>query len=414
MDALSLASSLAAWGVRKGDVVGISGDRSFGFVAATLALLLAGGVMVPVDPTLPRLRRRLMLETAQVRSLLWIGQPGSDEYREYQQSGLRVYCLDPDGGWSSKPVAPDNRATFPELRPEDPAYIFFTSGTTGVPSGVLGWHKGISHFVKWQRETFSIRPRDRVAQLTSFSFDVLLRDLFLPLTSGATLCLPEENDLSEVPKWLARMGITVLHTVPTLVQVWLKEAALPNGLPELRWVFIAGEPLTAALVGNWRKAFPDAGRVVNLYGPTETTMVKCFYVVPQNPEAGIQPIGEPLPQTQILIMRPDGRLCGVSEPGEIVVRTPYRTLGYLDPDERVRAGFAMNPFRDDVHDLIYHTGDRGRYRPNGLLEILGRLDDQVKIRGVRIEPAEVSAVLAQHPHVHTCTVVPLVDKSTAG
>ena len=207
-DALSLTSSLAEWGVRKGDVVGISGDRSFGFVAATLALLMAGGVMVPIDPAIPRLRRRLMLETAKVRWLLWIGPPERDEYREVQQSGLRIRCLDPDGGWSSQPVAPESRVMFPEPHPEEPAYIFFTSGTTGVPRGVLGCHKGISHFVNWQRDAFAIGPGDRVAQLTSFSFDVLLRDLFLPLTSGATLCLPEEKDLSEVPggwhAWVSR------------------------------------------------------------------------------------------------------------------------------------------------------------------------------------------------------------------
>ena len=97
-----------------------------------------------------------------------------------------------------------------------------------------------------------------------------------------------------------------------------------------------------------------------------------------------------------------------------MVRSPFRTLGYLDPDERARAGFARNPFRDDGHDLIYHTGDQGRYRPDGLLEILGRLDDQVKIRGVRVEPAEVSSVLAQHPLVQSCTVVSNVDKSQPG
>jgi amino acid adenylation domain-containing protein len=410
-NARSLATSLTAWGVCKGDVVGISGDRSFGLVTAMLALLQAGGVMLTIDPMLPRLRRRTMLETAQARSILWIGSPGCDEHREYKQLGLPIYCLDPDNGRPWDEVVPDKPAMFQESEPDDPAYVFFTSGTTGVPKAVLGCHKGISHFVNWQRESFAIGPQDRVAQLTSFSFDVFLRDLFLPLTSGATLCLPEENDLYELPKWLKRAGITVLHTVPALVQTWLKDASLSNGLPEMRWVFIAGEPLTAALVQKWRKTFPGAGSVVNLYGPTETTLAKCYYLVPEDPAPGVQPIGMPLPQTQILIMGPDGCLCGIGEPGEIVVRTPYRTLGYLNLDEHTRSGFVMNPWCDDVRDLLYHTGDRGRYRPDGILEILGRLDDQVKIRGVRVEPAEVSAVLAQHPLVHACKVVSLVERS---
>lgn len=409
--AQSLASSLVEWGIQKGDVIGISGDRSFGLVVAILGLLMAGGVMVTIDPTLPRLRRRMMLETAKARALMLIGTPGYDVRRESRQSGLPIYRLDPDGSWPSGHVAPYDREMLPEPKPDDPAYVFFTSGTTGVPKAVLGCHKGISHFVNWQRKTFAIDPRDRVAQLTSLSFDVLLRDLFLPLTSGATLCLPEERDLAEVPKWLERARITILHTVPTLVAMWLKNVAPSNGLPELRWVFIAGEPLTAALVQKWRKAFPNAGRIVNFYGPTETTMVKSYYTVPDDPRPGIQPAGTPLPQTQILILGPKGSLCGVYEPGEIVVRTPYRTLGYLNPDKQVLSGFVMNPWRNDVNDLVYHTGDLGCYRPDGLLEISGRLDDQVKIRGVRVQPSEVSAVLSQHPIVQVCAVVSLFDKS---
>jgi amino acid adenylation domain-containing protein len=411
--AQSLASSLVTRGVGKGDVIGISGDRSFGLVAAMLAVLLAGGVMLPIDRLLPRRRRRTMLQTADARWMLWIGDPGCAEPKEYQQGGLPTYCLDAASGRPlEKPVA-DAALLLPQPMPDDPAYVFFTSGTTGVPKGVLGCHKGISHFINWQRETFAIGPRDRVAQLTSLSFDVLLRDLFLPLTSGATLSLPEESDLPEVPEWLAHAEVTVLHTVPTLLQAWLSSAAPEISLPALHWVFIAGEPLTGALVQQWRRTFPGPGRLVNLYGPTETTLAKCYYLVPDHPGSGVQPAGLPLPQTQVLILRASGRLCGAGEPGEIVVRTPYRTLGYLNPDAQARPGFTPNPFRDDAGDLFYHTGDRGRYRPDGLLEISGRLDDQVKIRGVRIEPAEISAVLSGHPEVRACVVVAAGDPSAS-
>jgi amino acid adenylation domain-containing protein len=408
--ARSLASSLASWGVRKGDAIGISGDRSFGLIATMLAVSLTGGVMVPLDPTLPHLRRRMMLETARARFVLWIGPAECEELRELQQVGLPIHRLDSDGGWLSERVASDARVITHEPGPDDPAYVFFTSGTTGTPKGVLGCHKGLSHFITWQRETFAIGSQDRIAQLTSLSFDVLLRDIFLPLTSGAALCLPQRDDLYEAPRWLERTGVTVLHTVPTLLQTWLKDAAPANGLPELRLIFIAGEPLTDSLVRKWRRVFPDAGLLVNLYGPTETTLAKCYYPVPEEPAPGVQPVGRPLPQTQILILGPNDCLCGVGEPGEIVVRTPYRTLGYLNPDGRTMRGFGPNPFRNDVHDVVYRTGDRGRYRSDGFIEILGRLDDQVKIRGIRVEPAEVSAVLAQHPLVDVCTVVARVDR----
>jgi amino acid adenylation domain-containing protein len=144
--------------------------------------------------------------------------------------------------------------------------------------------------------------------------------------------------------------------------------------------------------------------VVNLYGPTETTLVKCFYQVPDELLPGIQPAGWPLPQTQALVLADNDRLCGIGEIGEIVLRTPFRSLGYINaPAEQQR--FVQNPFREDEGDVLYYTGDRGRYRPDGLLEILGRGDDQVKVHGVRVELGEVTAMLAQHPAVQACTVV---------
>jgi amino acid adenylation domain-containing protein len=407
-----LASHLAGTGLCKGDVVAISGERSFGLVATILAVLMAGGVMLTIDRTLPRARRRFMLKTAQARLMLVSGAAHGEDHQEYQRFGLATHCVDPASGEPLNWEVPDGSRVLQEPVPDDPAYVFFTSGSTGMPKGVRGCHKGISHFVNWQRRTFAITSQDQVSQLTSLSFDVVLRDLFLPLTSGATLCLPEEPDLLNVPEWLERAGITVLHTVPTLVQQWLSQESAKRTMSALRWVFIAGEPLMGALVRQWRKTFPSAAQVVNLYGPTETTLAKCYYVVPEHHAPGVQPVGMPLPQTQVLIVGPGDRLCGVGEAGEIVVRTPYRGVGYLNPDAQARPSFAPNPFRDNPHDIVYYTGDRGRYRPDGLLEILGRLDDQVKIRGVRIEPAEVNAVLSRHPCVRACAVVPRSDQKT--
>jgi len=165
-----------------------------------------------------------------------------------------------------------------------------------------------------------------------------------------------------------------------------------------------GEPLTDVLVRQWRTVSLDQAQVVNLYGPTETTLVKCFYPVPSDPRPGVQPAGVPLPQTQALVLGDDNQLCGINELGEIVLRTPFRSLGYVNAPEDNRRRFIINPFRDDGDDLIYFTGDVGRYSSDGTLEILGRTDDQVKIRGVRIEPAEVAAVLSRHPAVESCFV----------
>jgi acyl carrier protein len=173
----------------------------------------------------------------------------------------------------------------------------------------------------------------------------------------------------------------------------------------MRYVFFAGEPLTEALVRRWRATFANSEEIVNLYGPTEATLAKCFYRVPAETPYGVQPIGSPLPETQALVLRENHQLCGINEPGQIVLRTPFRSLGYINAPEENQKRFIKNPFRDDAQDLLYFTGDAGRYRPDGTLEILARLDDQVKIRGVRVEPAEVAATLARYPAVESSFVI---------
>jgi acyl-coenzyme A synthetase/AMP-(fatty) acid ligase/acyl carrier protein len=256
--------------------------------------------------------------------------------------------------------------------------------------------------------------------LTSLSFDALLRDVFLPLSSGATLCLPDaDSDLSadQVLRWLERERVTLVHTVPAMAQTWLAYPPAGISLGALRYVFFSGEPLSEALVRRWRETFPEAGEIVNLYGPTETTMTKFFFRVGSDAEIspGVQPVGWPLPQTQALVISKVGQVCGMGEPGEIVIRTPFRTLGYIGAGrEAGERRFVRNPFGEEEGDLLYYTGDRGRYRSDGALEYLGRLDQQVKIRGVRVEPGEIEAVLGEHPAVRESVVVAQEEDAPSG
>jgi amino acid adenylation domain-containing protein len=413
----SVARVLRARGVKRGEVVAVYGPRSFGLICSVMGVLLNGGALLLVDPNLPEQRKQLMLRQAGAKILLNIGSEEAQDAWLEREADLTILFVDAAKGLYFADKSLDlAMVVLPELAPDDPAYIFFTSGTTGVPKGVLGCHKGLSHFLHWQRETFAIGPQDRVAQLTNLSFDPVLRDILLPLSSGAVLCLPEGTDSlgsDEILRWLESERISVLHTVPTLAQSWLADGATEDCLKRMRCVFFAGEPLTEKLVRRWRATFPESGgEIVNLYGPTETTLAKCFYRVPADMPAGVQPVGCPLPETQALVLAENHQPCGIGEPGEIVLRTPFRTLGYINAPEENRQRFVKNPLRDDEKDLLYYTGDRGRYRPDGTLEILGRLDDQVKIHGVRTEPAEVTAILAQHPCVESCIVVGRKDKGT--
>lgn len=404
--AVLLAQELICRGVQPGDAVALSGSRSFDLIAGMLAIFKSGGVLLTVDSGLPAKRKRLMLEQASTKAVVYAGNIDSVDLSWADALDPQNILALPEASESEHDRSNTKRASLPPLTGNDPAYIFFTSGTTGVPKGVLGNHKGLGHFLNWQRETFEVRPGDRAAQLTGLSFDVILRDVFVALVSGATLCLPDDNiqlDAEATLHWMKESDITIVHTVPTLAHTWVSSATAVD-LPDLRYIFFAGEPLQASLIEKWRSSVPH-GQIVNLYGPTETTMAKCFYPVPERPLPSTQPVGRPLPQTQVFVVGRHGQLCGLGEPGEIVIRTPFRTRGYLNEQRENDRGFVTNPFGTDQQDKVYFTGDQGRFRPDGVLEILGRNDDQIKIRGLRVELAEIENALARHPAVRQAVVI---------
>lgn len=400
----SVARSLLRLGVTPADVVAVTGPRSFGTVCSVLGVFRSGGVLLTIDPKLPLDRQRVILQQANAKILVRIGASSV-----LDDSGLQIVEVDPSTGDVNAQGAPQpaDDIPLPALDPASAAYIFFTSGSTGVPKGVVGCHRGLAHFLDWQRKTFEIGPGDRAAQITTLSFDMVLRDMFLALTSGATLSIPQESDVldpSAILSWMATEHISVLHVVPSLLRAWVNNAPPGLSLPALRRVFLAGEPLTDTLVNGFRAAFGKQALLTNFYGPTETTLIKCFHPVIE-PQPGVQPIGRPQPQTQIVVLNRAGQQCGVHEIGEIVIRTPFRTLGYLNAPETTAKVFVQNPFSDEPGDLIYLTGDSGCYRADGLLVMRGRMDNQVKIRGVRVEPGEIEAALGHCPGVKEAAVV---------
>ncbi|HEU4733061.1 MAG TPA: amino acid adenylation domain-containing protein [Kofleriaceae bacterium] len=385
-----------------GDCVVITGPRSFGVVAAMIGVLQAGGVILTLDKNLSPGRRRDILAEARAKRLICVGCPGdpwSDVCRDVDWQSTRF--VDPDQPTSSPVVLPD-------LPADSPAYLFFTSGTTGRPKGILGQHGALAHFLTWQRDTFQIGVGDRAAQLTGLGFDVVLRDILTPLISGATLCLLDhEEDLSAATlfPWFRREEITLFHTVPTIAKSWLMDERQLVDLPALQQVFFAGEPLPSSLVRALRRTVSETARIVNLYGPTETTLAKGHYIVPDGERLpATLPVGRPMTATQLLVLNAARMQCGVGEPGEVVIRTRFPSLGYLSSG-RGAPQFLPNPFRDDATDLVYLTGDLGHVGPDGLVWLTGRKDDQVKIRGMRVELGEIHAALIAHPGVREAAVL---------
>jgi amino acid adenylation domain-containing protein len=395
----ALCRVLRNMGVKTGDTVAVSGTRSAEIVIAITAVFAARAVLVIVDESLPEARKELFIRES----------GASYRIDATAQTVGGIQGISPDGaailrGWAETSAVDDEINSFPGS--DEAAYIFFTSGTTGTPKAVVGCHKGLSHFLDWQRRHFNVGVGDRCAQLINLSFDAVLRDIFLPLTSGACLCIPESSEVAagQTIGWIARQSITILHTVPTLMRAWIQSSLTHEVAGALRFAFLSGEGLPKKLVEDIRAVFVNS-TVVNFYGPTETVFIKTFYVVPEPPRDGIQLVGKPLPQTQILLFKDRETVCSPGETGEVVIRTPFRTLGYLNEQHDKTSGFQPNPFTSDPHDLVYFTGDLGRLNGNDELEIVGRLDDQLKIRGVRVDPTEIRAALERHEEVKQCEVV---------
>jgi amino acid adenylation domain-containing protein len=293
--------------------------------------------------------------------------------------------------------------------PDDRSYVFFTSGSTGAPKGIVGRLQAIDHFVRWEIETFGLGEAVRVSQLTTPAFDAVLRDLFVPLCSGGTACAPESREVLLDPRrladWIDEAGLHLLHCVPSLFRRLLSQDLGPERFPTLRHVLLAGEPLAPADVKRWTEVFGGRIELVNLYGPSETTMTKLFYRVrPGDGELSAIPIGKPMRGAAALVLDDQGRPCSPGQVGEILIRTPFRSHGYWNRPDLTDQVFVPNPFGDNPADRVYRTGDWARVLEDGNFVFLGRADQQVKIRGVRIEPAEIEGLLRAHPAVRDAAV----------
>ncbi|HSL81447.1 MAG TPA: non-ribosomal peptide synthetase, partial [Thermoanaerobaculia bacterium] len=301
-----------------------------------------------------------------------------------------------------------------DLDPDALAYVVFTSGSTGRPKAIAGRLKAIDHFVRWEIETLALAPGARVSQLTSPAFDAILRDLFVPLAAGGTICVPPGRDLvldgARLADWIDRSGVQVVHCTPSLFRLILAQELASERFPHLRHVLLAGETLLPADVRRWQGVFGTRIELVNLYGPSETTMVKLFHRVgAEDAHAAVVPVGRPMPGARAVVLDDQHRPCPPGKLGEIYIRTPYRTLGYLGRPELTREVFVPNPLGEDPEDVVYRTGDLGRLREDGAFEVIGRRDGQVKVRGVRVEIAPVEELLRSQEGVADVAVVDRTD-----
>ncbi|MCP3962379.1 MAG: amino acid adenylation domain-containing protein [bacterium] len=403
-----LAHYLRGLGVCRDRLVGVALERSVELVVSIYAILKAGGAYVPFDISYPRQRLSRMLEDSGIDILLSRRREASKLPLADAEEGLRVVDLDELRGEIGRCAT-----AAPEIETDDEqlAYMIFTSGSTGRPKGVMNRHGSIRNRLLWMQQEYGLEAHDRVLQKTPFSFDVSAWELFWPLITGAQLVVarPEgHRDPAYLAELIARLGVTTVHFVPSMLNLFLEHPRL-DGCDCLRRVIASGEALPPETCRTFhgRPELAGAG-LHNLYGPTEAAVDVTYHrCLPEGEERGV-PIGRPVANTEIHVLERLGPVpLGVA--GELLIGGVQLARGYHLRPSLTAETFVPDPYGDRSGARLYRTGDLARHRPDGEVEFLGRLDHQVKIRGLRIELGEIEVALDEHPRVRECVVLARSD-----
>lgn len=397
-----LGRFLRSLGVGPEVLVGVYVERSIEMVIALYGILKAGGAYVPLDPEYPDERVRFMIEDSQLPVLL------TQEHLAGKVPGYsgKVVCLDSEWGVISRESADnlESGATADNL-----AYVIYTSGSTGKPKGVMNTHRGICNRLLWMQEAYPLTGADRVLQKTTFSFDVSVWEFFWPLLFGARLVIAQpggHRDSAYLVDIITKEGITTLHFVPSMLQIFLEEEGAEK-CRSIRRVICSGEALPYKLQMKFFERLDT--ELHNLYGPTEAAVDVTYWPCQRDSSLPIVPIGRPVANTQTYILNGYMQPVPIGVCGELHIGGVQVARGYLNRPELTAEKFIPDLFSTQVGAMLYKTGDLCRYLPDGNIEYLGRNDFQIKIRGLRIEIGEIEAVLTQHPEVREAVVVARED-----
>ncbi len=404
-----LAHHLQTLGVGPDTIVGVCVERSPRMVVALLAVLKAGGAYLPLDPAYPQERLHFMLHDARAAVLLTEAAFLDPASTQLADSAATIVCLDRDADRISRQP---ERTPHTCAQPDHLMYVIYTSGSTGTPKGVMIAHRSLVNYIQVVREHYTVEPTDRVLQFASISFDASVEELFVPLVNGATLVLRSEEMLASPAAFAAacdQQRITVL-SLPTAFWHVLVEASA-NGsfvLPtSIRLIIMGGEQAALTRLRQWQTQHGTRTRLVNLYGPTETTIAATADVVPPTiPDT--QPettIGTTLANVQTYVLDQELQPVPDGVAGELYLGGAGLARGYLYRPEVTAERFVPDPFAGHPGARLYRTGDRVRVWQDGRLLFLGRVDQQIKLRGYRIELGEIEAVLRGHPAVQEAVVV---------
>ena len=397
-----LTRHLLALGVGPEVPVGICLDRSFDRIVATLAVLKAGGAFLPLDPSWPDARLRMLLADAGAPVVIGQGSLADRVGRAGCSTACSTIVALDDAAAAIARL--DASAVEVPIRREDLAYVIYTSGSTGRPKGVEITHGNLLNLVFWHRAAFGVTAADKASHLAGLGFDASVWEIWPYLTAGASVALADRDvgtSADWLRRWLCDERITTAF-VPTALAEPMLGADWPVDTA-LRYLLTGADTLH-----TWtRPGLPFA--VVNNYGPTECTVVATSGVIPPGDTVGaLPPIGRPIAHTQIYLLDAQGQPVAAGELGEIYIGGASVGRGYRNRPDLTAQAFVPDTFGSAPGARLYRTGDLGRLLPDGQVAFHGRLDNQVKIRGHRVEPDEIVSVLAQHPGVASAVVIPRV------
>jgi len=396
-----LARILQRQGMIPETPVGICLERSCRLVVAILAVLKAGGIYLPIDPGTPAKRMAFMLADAQAALLL--SQSSLAERVVLTQ--LPTIWLDED--WYAR-LAPERSDSLKlSLEPEQAAYVVYTSGSTGLPKGVVGLHQGVVNRLHWMWQAYPFSANEVCCQKTSLSFVDAIAELFCPLLRGiptVLLSTDESTDPLCLVDALARWRVSRLVLVPSLLSTLLETFPdIAVRLPYLQLWVTSGEALTTDLWQHFQRVLPGR-RLLNLYGSSEVSADATAYEAPIYEGQQRVPIGRPLANTRAYLLDEDGQLVPIGVVGELYIGGLGLSRGYLNQPALTAECFVPDPFSKESGSRLYRTGDLAMYDADGMLEFMGRCDHRIKVRGFRIELGEIENVISRLSGVRASTV----------
>jgi amino acid adenylation domain-containing protein len=408
----ALAHDLQRVGVGPGVLVGIYLTRSIEMVVSLLATLKAGGAYIPLDPDYPAARLEYMLRDAAARVVL------TEERIAAGLPGNLPHVIEVDRATEGEAGSPDAPPTSP-VSPTDLAYVIHTSGSTGNPKGVMIEHHNVANFFRAMDERIECAPGGVWLAVTSLSFDISVLELLWTLTKGFTVVIypGEETDEAAVDAtsgglqlgdYLQNHPVSHMQCTPSMALMMTMDDGCRAGLGSLRQLLIGGEPFPSGLETELHEL--TGAEIVNMYGPTETTIWSSTHAVPQGHsqsprDASVVPIGSPVVNTTFYVLDRHFQRVPPGIAGELFIGGEGVARGYLNLESLTAEHFLPDPFDPTPGARIYRTGDLVCHDDNGTVHFLGRIDNQVKIRGHRIEPAEIEEQIQQLAGIEQAAVV---------